>query len=152
MIFLIILIIIIITINYYRYLAIKFQEMEEKMKKQKKGKGNNGDGEEEEEDEELEKDNNDDDDDEVGGGTEGEMENIENVEQMVVEDEDENVETESIAKYAVSTDITPIQQQYSIPNLLPTIQPTRTTVESEKIEVIEIKSDGSSGHLIPGRD
>lgn len=31
-------------------------------------------------------------------------------------------------------------------------QRPKVEVESEKIEVIEISSDGSSGHLIPGRD
>ena len=28
----------------------------------------------------------------------------------------------------------------------------KVQVESEKVEVIEIRSDGSSGHLVPGRD
>lgn len=37
-------------------------------------------------------------------------------------------------------------------NPLPTTPPPRVIVESEKVDVIEIKSDGSSGHLIPGRD
>lgn len=73
------------------------------------------------------------------------------------DEEEEDVEKEedeiSINNYTQSTTDDSSRQTTSTlqPNH-PTLSHTRTTVESEKVEVIEIKPDGSSGHLIPERD
>lgn len=48
--------------------------------------------------------------------------------------------------YQTTTFLPPI-----LPQLPPLPPPPKFTVESERAEVIEIRSDGSSGHLIPGR-
>lgn len=62
------------------------------------------------------------------------------------DEEDENSEQEIELPSSIETYST-TEQPKSSTTLLP-----ETSVESERVEIIEIKPDGSSGHLIPGQN
>lgn len=62
------------------------------------------------------------------------------------EEEEENSEQEIELPSSIETYST-TEQPKSSTTLIP-----GTNVESERVEIIEIKPDGSSGHLIPGEN
>ncbi|XP_055313241.1 uncharacterized protein LOC129574799 isoform X2 [Sitodiplosis mosellana] len=122
-----------------KYLAIKFQEMEEKMQRERNKNRVK---------------NNEDDDDST---------DITPTEDTTLTSDTDTLQTETVSTEdpliitADTEPTTPDQRNYYqtttfIPPILPPLPPPpKFHVESERAEVIEIRSDGSSGHLIPGR-
>lgn len=117
-----------------RYLAIKFQEMEEKLQKEKEEK-------EKEKHEEAEK---------VAAASDNQIK----VEEIVSGSEDKPTDVESSTEahsivytpgpIRVPTDESPDENLIPVSDLPPVPQ---TVVEQERLEMIEIKNDGTSGHL-----
>lgn len=107
--------------------------MEEKMRLQKKGKENKA--EDDDDDEEEEEDDND-------GEDPGSIDDGSPVPAN-------HYANENKSERPYLTTPAPLSSNHQPQSV---VQPIRTTVETEKVEVIEIKSDGSSGHLIPGHN
>ncbi|XP_037030053.1 mediator of RNA polymerase II transcription subunit 15 isoform X2 [Bradysia coprophila] len=133
-----------------KYLAIKFQEMEEKMMRQKqKGKQSvktipPQQIKESQRDDEIDVDPTYSSDAQLDD--EGQSHNIDNAIQHPVY----KYESTSVAipnnRYSSTTEfIVPKGRTFATA----TTPRTKVEIESEKVEVIEIKSDGSTGHLIP---
>lgn len=151
----------------FRYLAIKYHEMEEKMRRQKeKGKSETTESQSVESTSQHSDDENDDDEDEISStivnapqeptiDDEGQSHNIDNAVQYdneplelsrINEGRHSSLTTTTIptSKYTTTTSKAVRQQRrHQSPNSV------KSKIEFEKIEVIEIKSDGSTGHLVP---
>ncbi|GAB0088195.1 hypothetical protein DMENIID0001_025830 [Sergentomyia squamirostris] len=120
-----------------KYLAIKFQEMEEKMRKQKqKGKHTSET-----------------DADSITGGEDSMDSDTDTgtvVDASENETEDEEVEVNHQQQpIQYTSTIMATKPTPATVTIIPAPHKMRTIVESEQAEVVEIKSDGSTGHLHP---
>lgn len=155
--------------------------MEEKMRKQKKGKGNSSNEDEDDEEKEKEDGEEEEAEVENDPEEESEINHdylkpsSENEEDVVIETTPKYslvpIQLKPVIHHQTVSSTTPSvvspHNHFAAPPTrppLPNRPPTstrppppappilKTIVESEKVEVIEIKSDGSSGHLFPGRN